>query len=132
MTNIVGFLTSLPLPLIALCFGPAPFAAAAIHRIFFHPLANVPGPKLAALTKLWLAWNVRKGESHAFLPSLHKKYGRVVRIAPDWVLVCDEGFVKEAYGRSCLSFGEMVLDVGLDRLARFRKHSQARLHSHDI
>jgi len=69
-----------------------------IYRIFFHPLRNVPGPFLARLSKLWLAWHVRKGQSHVHFPKLHARYGPIVRIAPDQVLVCDEDAIRTVYG----------------------------------
>ena len=69
----------------------------AVYRLFFHPLANVPGPWLARITKWWLVLQVRKGRSNIFMPELHKKYGRIVRIAPDQVLVCSEDAVRIAY-----------------------------------
>ncbi|CAO2647542.1 Nn.00g084640.m01.CDS01 [Neocucurbitaria sp. VM-36] len=69
----------------------------AIYRIYFHPLSKVPGPPLARITKLWLVWHVRKRESHLFFPSLHKRYGPLVRIAPDQVLACSEEAVRLGY-----------------------------------
>jgi cytochrome P450 len=69
-----------------------------IHRLFFHPLAKVPGPRLARISVLWLVWNIRKGDGHIFLPALHKKYGPLVRIAPHQVITCSEEAVKTAYG----------------------------------
>lgn len=68
-----------------------------IYRLFFHPLAKVPGPRLASISILWLVWNVRKGDSHVFLPALHQKYGPLVRIAPHTVITCSEEAIKAAY-----------------------------------
>ena len=69
----------------------------ALYRLIFHPLANVPGPKLAGLSTLWLAYHARKGRNHTFMPALHKKYGPIVRIAPNQVLVCSENAVHQIY-----------------------------------
>ncbi|KAH6865703.1 cytochrome P450 [Alternaria rosae] len=68
------------------------------YRVLFHPLRNVPGPFFARFSKLWLAWHVRKGQSHIYFPKLHARYGPIVRIAPDQVLVCDEGAIRTVYG----------------------------------
>jgi cytochrome P450 len=68
-----------------------------IHRLFFHPLAKVPGPRLASISILWLVWKIRKGDCHVFLPALHRKYGPLVRIAPHQVITCSEEAVKNAY-----------------------------------
>lgn len=97
LPKFISSVLSLPLPLIAASILTACLFGTVAYRLTSHPLAGIPGPRLAGVTKLWLAWHVRKGKSHAFLPDLHKKYGRVVRIAPNWVLVCDEGFVRAAY-----------------------------------
>jgi hypothetical protein len=68
------------------------------YRVFFHPLRNVPGPSLARLSKLWLVWHVRKGQSHLHFPKLHARFGPIVRISPNQVLVCDEDAVRTIYG----------------------------------
>lgn len=68
-----------------------------ITRIFFHPLSSVPGPFFARVTKLWVIWQVRKGRSDLLYPSLHAKYGPIVRIAPDQVSVCDGPAIRMAY-----------------------------------
>lgn len=55
------------------------FTSMSVYRLFFHKLARFPGPKLAAVSKLWHVWNVRKSTNHLFMTALHKKYGSVVR-----------------------------------------------------
>jgi hypothetical protein len=72
-------------------------ASTVVYRIFFHSLSNVPGPPLARITKLWLVWQLRKGKSHILMPALHKRYGPIVRITPDQVLVCSQDVVRQAY-----------------------------------
>lgn len=54
-----------------------------IYRRFFHPLANIPGPFLPAVTKLYQSYfNCRY---YIEIERLHRKYGPVVRITPDEV-----------------------------------------------
>src|ERR1700755_845256 len=49
-----------------------------IYRLYLHPLAKFPGPKLAALSR----WDefyyevIRKGNFTLHLPALHRKYGK--------------------------------------------------------
>ncbi|KAF2713976.1 cytochrome P450 [Pleomassaria siparia CBS 279.74] len=69
-----------------------------IHRLFIHPLSKVPGPKLAGVTSLWLAWHMRKGKNSVWQPGLHKKYGNVVRIAPNEVLLQGKEEARSIYG----------------------------------
>ena len=48
-----------------------------IYRLYFHPLARVPGPKLAALT-LWYEFYhdfIRKGKYLWVIGDMHAKYG---------------------------------------------------------
>ena len=56
----------------------------AIYRLFFHPLAAFPGPKLAAITVLYEAYyDVWKGGKYIFkLNELHRKYGKIPNASP--------------------------------------------------
>jgi hypothetical protein len=69
-----------PLELAFLCF-----LILATYRMFFHPLARIPGPKLAIFSNVWQAIHVRNGLARELAKSLHKKYGPVVRIGPNEV-----------------------------------------------
>ncbi|KAF4468952.1 benzoate 4-monooxygenase cytochrome P450 [Fusarium albosuccineum] len=58
-----------------------------LYRRFWHPLANVPGPFLPAVTRLY-AWyyNVPgEGKFYKEIERLHSVYGPIVRITPDEV-----------------------------------------------
>lgn len=61
------------------------------YRLFFHPLARVPGPKLAALTFLYQTYFSFKDGSRFYkqVGLLHQKYGPVVRITPDEASLSD-------------------------------------------
>ncbi|KAI2628740.1 cytochrome P450 [Hypoxylon sp. NC1633] len=56
-----------------------------IYRLYLHPLAKVPGPRLAAITSLWYVYHVKKSRMLVFNRELHKKYGPAVRITPNEV-----------------------------------------------
>jgi|SRR3569833_44117 len=58
-------------------------AAVIVFRLLFHPLAQVPGPRLAAITNAWQAYHVRNGRMFDLGRSLHKKYGPIVRVGPN-------------------------------------------------
>lgn len=75
MTNIINAQLSL-VSLLLLIIGYA--ASVAVYRLFFHPLAKFPGPKLAGLT-FWynLYYDViLKGQFTFHIQDLHKKYGK--------------------------------------------------------
>lgn len=49
----------------------------AFYRLFFHPLAKFPGPRLAAITRYYEAYyDVWKGGMYIFkIKEMHGKYG---------------------------------------------------------
>lgn len=55
------------------------FLSISIYRLFFHRLRHFPGPKLAALTKLWHVWKCRDSRGHLVVDEWHKTYGTFVR-----------------------------------------------------
>ncbi|CAJ2514334.1 Uu.00g024530.m01.CDS01 [Anthostomella pinea] len=70
-----------------------------IYRVYFSPLSNIPGPKLAALTYLyegyyevWLG-----GKYFLKVAELHKQYGPIVRITPEEVHFADPEFLDALY-----------------------------------
>ncbi|KAJ5305867.1 cytochrome P450 [Penicillium antarcticum] len=64
-----------------------------VYRIFFHRLKQFPGPKLAALTKLWHVWKCRDSRGHLVLQSWYEQYGEFVRTGPGEITI----FHSEAY-----------------------------------
>ncbi|KAJ9635667.1 hypothetical protein H2204_005627 [Knufia peltigerae] len=71
----------------------------AIYRLFFHPLATVPGPKLAALSRLYdFYYDCILGGKFSFkIEELHDIYGPIVRIGPNEVHIRDPDFFDEFY-----------------------------------
>jgi len=67
-----------------------------IYRRFFHPLANVPGPFLPAVTKLYQTFH--NCRFYLQIEKLHQQYGSIVRITPDEVHLADaENYDKINY-----------------------------------
>ncbi|PKS10120.1 hypothetical protein jhhlp_001870 [Lomentospora prolificans] len=56
-----------------------------LYRLYIHPLARVPGPRLAALSNFWHAYQARNGRMRELGKTLHRRYGPVVRVGPDEV-----------------------------------------------
>ena len=69
-----------------------------IYRLLLHPLSHLPGPFLAKLSGLWRTYRYFSGTWHEDVLWLHKKYGRVVRIAPNEVSIVDGPSSKRLYG----------------------------------
>ncbi|KAL2855945.1 cytochrome P450 family protein [Aspergillus pseudoustus] len=70
----------------------------AIYYRYLHPLANVPGPFWAALTNIWWARTAATGDAHIRTLKLHEKYGNIVRIAPNDIIICEPNAFKIIYG----------------------------------
>lgn len=71
----------------------------AIYLAYFHPLSRIPGPKIAACSRLPYIRYLLKGDLVHWLHELHQKYGDVVRIAPDEVsFISGETAWQDIYG----------------------------------
>lgn len=66
---------------------PSLIISRALYRKYASPLRNYPGPWLASCTRLWKVLSTASTRTHIDHIELHKKYGPVVRIAPDEVSV---------------------------------------------
>lgn len=64
---------------LAICYLSALFTSIAVYRLMFHRLKHFPGPKLAAVTKLWHVWKCRGSRGHLILQEWYEKYGEFVR-----------------------------------------------------
>lgn len=57
--------------------------ALVIYRLYFHPLAKFPGPKLNAISSLPSIYLLLRGRLPLVNKQLHDKYGSVVRVSPN-------------------------------------------------
>ncbi|RTE68029.1 hypothetical protein BHE90_017594 [Fusarium euwallaceae] len=76
------------------------FSTLVTYRLFSHPLAKYPGPKLAACTEFWFVRAWLSGHYHVVLSEMHKKYGDVVRIAPNELSFRSSAAYKDIYGHA--------------------------------
>lgn len=74
--------------------------AVIVYRLLFHPLSRIPGPRLAAITRLWYAYQVRKGRARELTQMLHGKYGPIVRVTPNMVWFNTEDGFREVYSKT--------------------------------
>jgi hypothetical protein len=61
-------------------------------------LRSIPGPTVAAYTKIWRLYDVYRGQAHFTAIALHKQYGSVVRIGPNHVSLSDPSLIPLIYG----------------------------------
>ncbi|SMY18713.1 unnamed protein product [Zymoseptoria tritici ST99CH_1A5] len=89
--GIMAHLASYLLPILFLLF-----LLSFVHAKF-NGLNKIPGPTIASFTKLWRLYDVWQGQAHWTAIKLHRKYGKLVRIAPNVVSVGDPDEVQRIY-----------------------------------
>ncbi|KAI0481332.1 cytochrome P450 [Xylariaceae sp. FL0804] len=94
-------------------------ASVALYRIYFHPLAHIPGPAFACVSPLFLYAICFWGVEGRVLRHYHAKYDTpVLRISPDSVSLSDGEALHQVY----------VAEGGLPKDARY---SNFRVEGHD-
>ncbi|KAE8374016.1 cytochrome P450 [Aspergillus bertholletiae] len=68
-----------------------------LSTYLISPLRKIPGPFFAGWTNLWRIYHVTQGQSQVVLHELHKKYGPVVRIAPNVIDLDLPGMISTIY-----------------------------------
>lgn len=69
-----------------------------IYNVYFHPLARYPGPKLWTAYRLPYVVNNIQGQLPFRVREFHRKYGDVVRIAPDELAFAHPDAWNDIYG----------------------------------
>jgi hypothetical protein len=83
----------------------------------FHPLANVPGPPLAKVSRFWAVYHVWTGRQYLISYELFERYqSNVVRTGPNHVIIRDVEAVSTMLG-------------GRDRWQKHDRTCRAVLHS---
>ncbi|KAH8648613.1 cytochrome P450 [Xylariales sp. PMI_506] len=70
-----------------------------IYNATLHPLRSYPGPLLSRMSILPYLRQLAAGDLHRHVAELHRKYGPVVRIAPNQLSFTDPSAWKDIYGR---------------------------------
>lgn len=69
-----------------------------IYQRSFHPLASIPGPFWASLSRLWMTKHSWGGDMNTTMIALHRQHGNLVRTGPNEVSVSDRAAIKTIYG----------------------------------
>jgi len=96
------------LPLVVVLATLSNVAVVICYRLFFHPLSKYPGPKLAAITEYWWAWNWTSGKWIQVLERVHDQYGDVVRIGPNELSFIPVASLNDIYGHSTKTHTQML------------------------
>jgi hypothetical protein len=99
-----------------------------VYRVFFHPLAHIPGPIFAKLTHLWQTKSYFIGNWHSDILKVHEKYGPVVRISPDEISFVDGDALKRLYGhvKPCKKVVSPCVKLIVDKMVQHVVHSACR------
>lgn len=74
------------------------FFSRAVYLLYFHPLHAYPGPLLWKLSNIPLSYHTFQGSIATQYPILHRKYGSVVRTAPNELSYTDPQAWKDVHG----------------------------------
>lgn len=69
-----------------------------LYRFVSDPFKDIPGPFPARFTHLWYLFAIYKGNFILTNINLHKKYGPIVRIAPNEYMIDNVEAAKTIYG----------------------------------
>lgn len=105
-----------------------------VYNLYFHPLSSYPGPKLWAIAEVPCALMMVSGEAHKQTLELHKKYGPVVRLGPNWLSYSHpEAFpqiaghrkpgagVNEKHDRTWETLRDTIIGAKRENHTRYRK-----------
>ncbi|WPB07075.1 uncharacterized protein RHO25_011735 [Cercospora beticola] len=69
------------------------------YRLYFHPLAGFPGPRIAAFTRAYeFYYDVFLSGDYTFaIKEMHQRYGPIIRISPHELHIHDPDFEDELY-----------------------------------
>lgn len=67
-------------------------------KAYLDPLRDIDGPFIARFTRLWHLKKIFEGKFELVNIELHRKYGPIVRIAPNVYSIDDADCAKVLYG----------------------------------
>ncbi|KUJ21564.1 putative cytochrome P450 monooxygenase [Mollisia scopiformis] len=70
-----------------------------VYRLYLHPNSKFPGPKLWAISRVPMAYNLARGRLPYRIAELHDKYGPVVRVAPNDLSFITAEAWNDIYGK---------------------------------
>ncbi|KAI1433358.1 cytochrome P450 [Xylaria sp. CBS 124048] len=92
----------------------------AIYNVFFHPLRKYPGPLSHQLSAIPRSVHQIYGRLPFHIDQLHKKYGPVVRLAPDELVFSSAQAWNDIYGHRKAGAPELVK---YEKFYRLYKHN---------
>lgn len=107
-----------------------------IYRVHMHPLRSVPGPWISSATSLWIRWQRWHGRLSFEADKLMAKYGPIVRISPNLVILNDPESVEKVFIRKDLDTSPTSIRAlrvgGHDWTVTYPQHPVARSRRHPV
>lgn len=111
-------------------------AARMIYRAHVHPLRSIPGPWISSATSAWIRWQRWNGRLSFEADKLMTKYGPIVRISPDLVILNDAEAVERIFVRKDLDTSPKSIRAlrvgGHDWTVTYPQHPIARQRRHPV
>ncbi|KAM7200693.1 Cytochrome P450 monooxygenase sdnH [Naviculisporaceae sp. PSN 640] len=102
-----------------------------VYRLWFHPLAGFPGPKLLAATTWYEAYvDLVHHDFPERLARLHEKYGPIVRVSPHEIHVNDAEFFHTVFATEAKHRTDIIPPRGLgqeDSIGSTKSHDMHQL-----
>jgi cytochrome P450 len=99
-----------------------------VYRLTLHPIANIPGPRLAALSSIYaMTWDWRHKSYIKNFKKWHDEYGPVVRIEPNHIHILD----IEAYNKVFSIGTKFQRDPRLYKIETLKEGFFPKLHVRD-
>lgn len=74
------------------------FCVYLLSNRYQRKLHRIPGPWLRSISTIPRMWSVYRGRSHEDDLALHRKYGKIVRVAPNTLSISDPQEINQIYG----------------------------------
>lgn len=107
-----------------------------IYYANMHTLRRVPGPWISSATSLWIRWQRWHGRLSLEADKLMAKYGPIVRIAPNLVILNDPEAVEKVFVRKDLDTSPTSIRAlrvgGHDWTVTYPQHDIARQRRHPV
>lgn len=101
-----------------------------------HTLRKVPGPWMSSATSLWIRWQRWHGKLSLEADKLMTKYGPIVRISPNLVILNDPEAVEKIFVRKDLHTSPTSIRAlrvgGHDWTVTYPQHDIARQRRHPV
>ena len=93
------------------------------YRIWFHPLAKFPGPKLAAVSRLYEFWyqGIKRTEFPGKIKEMHKVYGLSVERPKRTPLMSNQGLLFVSAPLSSVSMTRISISSIFSRIESWKR-----------